>query len=488
VGIAEGDPSTEAHLDPEMLESGIARPSYPATADQSTPETPAHYEAAKTELKSSYKQWLDFDVRGSWETYEPTLTGIDVLELTHFAALAPYHRLGLLTNQSGIDRTGARTIDILNQTGALTTLFTPEHGLSARQDTEHLASEQDPATHLPIKSLYGPKASDKHPKQSDLKALDAVVIDLPDAGVRFWTYETVLGYFLEDCSRAHIPVFVLDRPNPIGGIAVEGPISDPGSQSYIAFMPIPVRHGMTLGELAKFFNANAILSGSYPSDDPDAIQAGTGAGASASGSNIVPPATLPGLHASLTVIKMKNWQRTEYFSDTGLPWIPPSPNMRTPATNFVYPGVALIETTNISVGRGSPAPYENFGAPFLDAKELASYLEARKIPGVSFTPTTLAIAETPEKYPFHGQTIPAIHLRVTDRTALDTPELGIEILSALHHLYPKEFQLEKARTILLNADTLSAIRAGKDPRDIAATWVPALESFRNLRQLFLLYP
>jgi SSS family transporter len=474
VGGSGTDPSTE-HLDAEMLESGISRPSYPATTGG-----PSASSASPTPRPP----------RSALPPAPPqTLTGIDVLELTHFAALAPYHHLGLLTNQSGIDRTGARTIDILNRTGALTTLFTPEHGLSARQDTELLHPEQDPATHLPIRSLYGPKASDKHPRQSDLKALDAVVIDLPDAGVRFWTYETVLGYFLEDCSRAHIPVLVLDRPNPIGGIAVEGPTSDPGSESYIDFMPIPVRHGMTLGELAKFFNANATLSGAYPSpDDPGAIQAGSGAGASASGSDIVPPATLPGLHAALTVIAMKNWQRAEYFSDTGLPWIPPSPNMRTPATNLVYPGVALMETTNMSVGRGSSAPYENFGAAFINATELAAYLTARKIPGVTFTAGTLAIAETPEKYPFHGQTIPAIHLTVTDRTALDTPELGIELLSALHLLYPKEFQLEKARTILLNAQTLAAIRAGKDPRDIASTWVPALESFRNLRQLSLLYP
>ena len=306
--------------------------------------------------------------------------------------------------------------------------------------------------------------------------------------MRFWTYETVLGYFLEDCSRAKVPVIVLDRPNPIGGIAVQGPTSDPASESYLAFMPIPIRHGMTIGELAKFFNANAILSGGYPSDDPDAIHAGNGAGASASGSTIVPPATLPGLHADLTVIQMKNWSRSEYFADTGLPWIPPSPNMRTPATNIPYPAVGDMDYTNMSVGRGSSAPYENFGAAFINAAELASYLEARKITGVTFTATTLAIAETAEKYPFHGQTIPAIHLTVTDRTALDTPELGVEILSALHHLYPRDFQLEKARAILLNSDTLAAIRAGKDPRDIAATWTPALEAFRNLRQQSLVYP
>jgi uncharacterized protein YbbC (DUF1343 family) len=247
---------------------------------------------------------------------------------------------------------------------------------------------------------------------------------------------------------------------------------------------------MTFGELARFFNANARQSGAPLAnpDDPNSLQVGAGAGASASGSNIQPPATLPGLHAALTVIPVQHWRRSEYFAETGLPWIPPSPNMKTPATNIVYPGVALMESTNMSVGRGSPAPYENFGAPFLKADELAAYLNARQIPGVSFSAATLSIAEDSNHYPFHGQTIPAIHLTVTDPAALDSPEMGVELLSALHRLYPKDFQLEKAGTILRNASTLEAIKTGKDPRDIAATWAPSLKAFRDLRQQALLYP
>jgi SSS family transporter len=415
-------------------------------------------------------------------------TGIDVLEQTNFAALTPYHHIALLTNQSGIDSHSHRTIDILNKTGRLTLIFTPEHGLLARQDTEHLTAESDEATHLPVLSLYGARPSDRHPKLSDLKKLDAVVIDLQDAGVRFWTYETVLGYFLQDCAKAKIPVIVLDRPNPIGGGPAQGPLSDSGSESYLNYMPSPVRHGMTFGELAQYFNANATLSGSYPPNDPDAIEFGGGAGQSATGSNIVPPATRPGLHAQLTVIRMQHWQRNEYFADTGLPWVAPSPNMKTPATNIVYPAVALMETTNMSVGRGSAAPYENFGAPFLKADELAIYLTARGIPGVSFSATTLPIADDTNHYPFHGQNIPAIHLTVTDRDALDSPELGIELLAALHHLYPADFQLEKAKAILLNAKVLAAIKSNKNPTDIAASWAGPLRDFNARRQQCLLYP
>ena len=473
--------ATGDHLDPEMLESGIARVSYPSTPSASSAALPSR------PLRSSF----------SIQTPQ-TQTGIDVLESTGFAALktlaavhANHLRIAVVANQSSIDANRKRTIDILKSADpsiTLETIFTPEHGLFASQDTEHLHAETDPTTNLPVISLYGPKSSDKHPKQSDLKNVDAVIIDLPDAGVRFWTYETVVGYFLEDCARAKVQIIVLDRPNPIGGGPAQGPLSDPGSESYPDFMPIPVRHGLTLGELARYFNANAALSyAATPNPDPEAVHVGTGAGPSASGSTIVPPAERPGLHADLTIISMQHWSRDEYFTDTGLPWVPPSPNMKTPATNIVYPGVALIETTNMSVGRGSPAPYENFGAAFINAAELAAYLTARHISGVTFTASTLTIAETSEKYPFHGQTIPSIHITVTDRNALDSPEMGIELLSALHHLYPTQFQLERAHTLLLNAQVLSAIKSGRDPHQIAAIWSAALADFNSQRQQYLLY-
>jgi len=255
-----------------------------------------------------------------------------------------------------------------------------------------------------------------------------------------------------------------------------------GSESYINFMSLPVRHGMTFGELAKFFNDYATEVQMKPELlDARAVQIGE------RGKDVAPPATQPGLHAMLTVVPMQHWTRSEFFDEAGLPWVPPSPNMKTPATNEVHPGVALMDYTNMSVGRGTAAPYENFGAPFVKADELAEYLNARKMAGVTFSATTLTVAEDGNKYPFHGQTIPGIHITVTDRAKLDTPEMGVEILSALHRLYPAEFQLEKAKTILLNADTLAAIRAGKDPSEIAAGWGAGLAAFKEMRAGELLY-
>ncbi len=425
----------------------------------------------------------------------PTQTGIDVLESTHFAALktiAAAHgghlRLGLLSNQSSLDSQGKRTIDILyaaskaDPTFELKTLFAPEHGLLAHQDTEHLTAETDPATHLPVISLYGPKSSDKHPKLADLKQLDAVIIDLQDAGVRFWTYETLTGYFLEACGEAHIDLVLLDRPNPLGGVAVQGETSDMGVENYTDFMQLPLRHGLTLGELARYFNVNATAVQLKPELlDARAVELGTET------PEAKPPATQPGLHCRLTVVPMQNWQRADYFSSTGLTWTPPSPNLRSAAAAILYPGVGLTEQTNISVGRGTANPFENLGAPWINAAELAAYLMARNIPGVQITPAQMAIAEDSNRYPFHGQTIPAVHFTVTDPAAFDSPEFGLELLAALHHLNPVAFKLELARNLLANAATLAALKAGEDPREIAAGWNPALRAFEAAREPYLLY-
>ncbi|QHN03875.1 sodium/solute symporter [Granulicella sp. WH15] len=407
-----------------------------------------------------------------------TLTGIDVLEQTHFAALheaALRHggqlRIGLLTNQSGLDAQGRRTVDVLAHALPeiqLTTLFSPEHGLYGRQDTEHLAAEQDPLTHLPVISLYGPKPSDKHPKPNDLDGLDAVVIDLQDAGVRFWTYETLVGYFLEAASHAHLEIILLDRPNPIAG-AVEGPISDYGFESiYTDFMPIPVRHGLTLGELARYFNANASelpITGEIPATKP-----------------------APGLHAQLTVVPMRHWTHAMFWDETGLPWTNPSPNLKSPAANVLYPGIGMAEQTNISIGRGTATPFEHLGAPWIDARQLADYLTARQIPGIAITPTTLTVAEDQNHYPSHGQTIPGIAFRVTDRNRLDSCELGLEIIAALHKLYPAQFRIGQAKNLIANAATLAALTRGDDPRAINATFQPALQNFRTQTRPYRMYP
>ena len=413
-----------------------------------------------------------YEQAGSLVTNGQTLTGIDVLESTDFSALreaAARHgnhlRLGLLTNQTGVDREGRRTIDILLHSipeVELKTIFTPEHGLFGVKDTEKIGSEVDLESHLPVISLYGAKPEQRRPSLERLKDLDAVAIDLQDAGVRFYTYETVMGYFLEAAAQAHVEIIVLDRPNPIGGLSVQGPVSDNGAESYVDYMPLPIRHGMTLGELALYFNSERLLpSGASP--------------------NIRAP-----IRAQLTVIAMQNWSRRQYYDDTGLHWINPSPNLRSVAANTVYPGVELLQSTNVSVGRGTDTPFEHIGAPYIDAAQLSAYLKARKIPGVSFAPTSFVVTEDSNHYPSHGKTIPGVTFTVTDRNALDAPELGIELISALHHLYP-EFTLSKADHLIANVDTMRALANQEDPRKIAEGWATDLAAFDQRRQVYLLY-
>ena len=414
-------------------------------------------------------------------------TGIDVLESTHFAALANLHHVALLTNQTGLDAHGHRTIDILHALTTynlqLTTLFSPEHGLLGRQDTEHLSAETDPTTGLHVTSLFGPTDADKRPSHAQLKDLDAVVIDLQDAGVRFWTYEAATAYFLEAASREQteyhhdLEIILLDRPNPLGGLQVQGPVSDPGLASYIDYMPLPVRHGLTLGELSRYIVATKHLA------------------------------------THLTVVPMQHWQRTESFADTGLPWISPSPNLRSLTAATLYPALGFLDYTNISVGRGTNTPFELFaagvspqnpGAPssptasssakvgsqdaWFNAPEVAAALTARHIPGVTFAATTTTIADDANHYPFHGQTIPAVRITLTARNALDSPELGIEILSTLHRLYPTQFQLDRTLRLLGSRSTLKALQRGDDPRSISLTWTTALDQFKSATAPYLLYP
>jgi SSS family transporter len=426
---------------------------------------------------------------GTISSAATTLTGVDVLESTHFAAfttLAAEHnttlRLGILTNQTGLDSHGRRTIDILATDlpkvvpGAhLTTIFSPEHGIFGTLDTTAIAAETDPATGLHITSLYGAHDSDRRPSHDQLKDLDAVIIDLQDAGVRTYTYEAVTGYFLEAAAHElhdfhhNLQIVVLDRPDPIDGLAVEGPVSDPGLENYTDYTQVPLRHGMTLGELARFYNGSKDLG------------------------------------ASLTVIPLHHWDRPEFYDQTGLPWVNPSPNLHNLTATTLLPALTLLEPTNVSVGRGTPTPFELFGAglPARDAKtgeqspawfhaaEVATALNARHIPGVTFSAVTTTVDNDP-LHPFHGQTIEAVRINLPDtaraRNTLDSPELGIEILTALHRLYPTQFHLDRAMRFLANAATMRALERGDDPRSIAASWQPALDKFRAARQPFLLYP
>jgi uncharacterized protein YbbC (DUF1343 family) len=385
-------------------------------------------------------------------------TGIDVLEETKFAALHPARgaaprSIGLLTNQTGIDSEGRRTIDVLaNVPGiSLDAIFSPEHGVTGTLDTTDIKNAKDAVTGVVIYSVYGASDAARRPPPDVLKRLDAVVIDLADAGARFYTYEATAGYFLEAAAKAGIEVIILDRPNPITGSFVQGPVSDSiannGRESFTNYFPEPVRHGMTLGELAKMVNAERRIG------------------------------------ARLNVVAMEGWQPGDWFDSTGLAWVNPSPNLRTLTEAALYPGVALIEGTNVSVGRGTDTPFEVVGAPWIKSRELAAYLNGRGIQGVRFVPVDF----TPSSSTFAGERCEGVNLMVLDRNTLDSPELGIELASALHKLYPNDFKLERMADLLVNQAVFGAIEAGEDPRRIAEDWQERLEEFVRLREKYLLY-
>ena len=380
--------------------------------------------------------------------------GIDVLEAHNFDALklAPdkedKRKIGLLTNQTGVDSQGRRTIDVLAQTPgiSLDAIFSPEHGIAGNVDTINVGDSKDPVTNVPVLSVYGGSDTSRRPSPDALKNLDAIVIDLQDAGARFYTYETTVGYFLEAAAKANIEVIVLDRPNPITGSIVQGPISN-ASESFTNYFPLPVRHGMTLGELAKMFNAEKKIN------------------------------------ARLTVVPMDGWLRGDWYDSTGLTWVNPSPNLRSLTEAALYPGVAMVEGTNVSVGRGTDAPFELVGAPWIKARELATYLNARNLAGVRFVPTEF----TPSSAAYSGQLCQGVNIVLVDRNTLDAPELGVELASALHKLYADQFQLEKMKDLLVNQAVFDAISQGQDPRRIAQDWQDALDTFTTLRQAYLIY-
>lgn len=381
-------------------------------------------------------------------------TGIDVLEATHFAALHPTkgggpRSIGLLTNQTGLDAEGRRTIDVLAGVPgiSLDAIFSPEHGVTGTLDTTDVKNAKDEATGISVYSVYGGKDSARRPPIEILKRLDAVVIDLADAGVRFYTYETTMGYFLEAAAKAGIEVVVLDRPNPITGSLVEGPVSEEGRESFTNYSAEPVRHGMTMGELARMFNAERQIG------------------------------------ARLTVVPMEGWQRGDWFDSTGVAWVNPSPNLRDLNEATVYPGVGMVEGANVSVGRGTDTPFEVVGAPWIKGREFAAYLNARAIQSVRFVPVSF----TPSSSNYAGERCEGVNLVVLDRNLLDATEIGIELASALHKLYPVDFKLEKMADLLVNQDVLRGIDAGEDPRRIVGDWQERLEKFIAVREKYLLY-
>jgi uncharacterized protein YbbC (DUF1343 family) len=372
------------------------------------------------------------------------LTGIDVLERDGFKPLAGL-RVGLVTNHTGRDRASHQTIDVLHNAAGvkLVALFSPEHGIRGQAD-EKVSDSKDEKTGLPIYSLYG---ETRRPKPEQLKDLDALVFDIQDIGARFYTYISTLGYVMEEAAHAHIPVFVLDRPNPIGGLDVEGPVADADKLSFTAYHRIPVRHGMTVGELARLFNEERKIN------------------------------------CDLRVIKMENWRRGMWYDATNLSWVNPSPNMRSLAAAALYPGIGLLETTNLSVGRGTDTPFELIGAPWLNGQRLAAYLNNRKIAGVRFVPVRF----TPKSSVFKDEECNGVNIIVTDRARFHPVQAGLEIAVALRRLYPAEWKVDDYRRLLVNAETLEAVKRADEPEAIMRLWSGGLSEFRRARARALLY-
>ena len=371
-------------------------------------------------------------------------TGIDVLNVQKFAPLFGL-RVGLITNHTGIDSEGRRTIDLLYKASGvkLISIFVPEHGLSGQMEGR-IFSTTDSITGLPVYSLYGDV---ERPTEKMLDGLDALVFDLQDAGVRFYTYITTMAYALEATAKKGIPFYVLDRPNPLTGSVVQGPVMNRDLRSFVGYFPMPIRHGMTVGELASMFNKENQMG------------------------------------VKLKVIKMRGYQRSDWYDETGLLWVNPSPNLRTLTEAILYPGVAMVEGANVSVGRGTDTPFELLGAPWMKAKELAEYLNRRKIQGVRFIPVDF----TPKSNRFENQLCHGIQIVLTDRQALDSPALGVEIASALHRLYSSDFHLDKTLPLIGSYEVLQAIKEGQDPNSIVLNWQASLEKFFKLRSKYLLY-
>ncbi len=383
---------------------------------------------------------------GSAQSAPPrqVMTGIDVLESYGFRSLIG-RRVGLITNRSGRDAAGRRTADILYKAPGvrLVALFSPEHGLDAQQNS-NVPSEIDAATGLPVYSLYGDV---RRPTDAMLGDLDTLVFDIQDAGVRFYTYATTMAYAMDAAAAHGLDFIVLDRPNPLTAATVQGPLLDPDSTSFVNYMPMPIRHGMTIGELALMFNTENHLG------------------------------------AKLHVVVMRHYDRALWYDETGLAWVPPSPNLRNTKEATLYPSIAMAEGANVSVGRGTDTPFEVLGAPWIDGNLLSSYLTFRKIPGVSFR----AIEFKPDEPPYANKTCSGVRINLVDRNTLNSPLLGLEIISALHHLFQDRFEIDRTQAMVGSQETIAAVKDGKDPMTIAQSWDEAIKTFAELRDRYLLY-
>ncbi|MBN1851570.1 MAG: DUF1343 domain-containing protein [Pirellulales bacterium] len=373
------------------------------------------------------------------------LNGIDVLIRDDFQMLAG-QKIGLITNHTGHDANRTSTITCLANAPnvQLVALFSPEHGLSGNLDQTEIANGQDKATGLVVHSLYG---KTRQPTAEMLNGLDTIVFDIQDIGTRFYTYISTMGLAMEAASAHKKRFVVLDRVNPIGGHIVSGPVLDPGKESFVGYHPIAVRHGMTAGELARMFVAEKQLK------------------------------------LDLQIVKVENWDRATYFDATGLPWTNPSPNIRSLTQAILYPGIGMLETTNLSVGRGTDTPFEVIGAPWLDGRKLARALNDTHLPGVRFVP----IEFKPSASKFQGQSCSGINVIVINRDHFQSVRTGLEIARHLVQMFPNDWNPESYPRLLGNQTAYQTLLAGKSVEDIEAAFKGGFDAFKHRRAKYLLY-
>jgi len=371
-------------------------------------------------------------------------TGLDVLVNQKFAPLKGKH-IGLITNHTGVDSQGRSNIELLSKAPGvqLVALFSPEHGLAGRNN-EKVSSSKDPSTGLPVYSLYGETL---RPTDQMLQGIDTLVFDIQDAGVRFYTYTVTMAYCMEEAAKRNIAFYVLDRPNPMSGNIVEGPMLDADKTNFVAYFPIPVRYGLTIGELAQFFNAENHIG------------------------------------TDLHVITMKNWHRNYFFESTGNKWIPPSPALRTAKGSILYPGIEILQNAGVSVGRGTQTPFEEFGAPWMNGEEVAAAVNERHLPGLHFADQPFI----PVGGPYSGERCGGVSIRITDRAAARSMRMGLEIAEILSRLYPQQFNIAKLIDLLGNSDTVQQLQSGVAPEKIVESWSSSLSDFDKVRRKYFLY-
>jgi len=375
-------------------------------------------------------------------------TGIEVL-LHDRLDLVHGKNVGLITNPTGVNRELVSDVDLLAHTPGvhLVALFGPEHGIrGAQQAGASVGSGRDPITGLPVYSLYG---KTRQPTPAMLKGVDVLVFDIQAVGARFYTYLYTMADAMKAAAAARIPIIVLDRPNPIGGTAVQGPVLDPKYASFVGEYPIPLRYGMTIGELAEFFNNQFHIG------------------------------------ADLTVVKMRGWERSMYYDDTPLQFVMPSPNMPTETTALVYPGMGLAEGTNVSEGRGTTRPFEIVGAPWIDAEKLSRVLNDKHLAGVRFRPVHF----TPTFSKYEGKPCNGVEVHVMDRDAFNPVVVGLNVIATVHDLYPRQFAFNASDfdRLVGNDWVRQDIEKGVPVAEMRRRWQKGLSQFKKIRQQYLLY-